>query len=549
MPTSTPFPPDAISTDISFSELSKSYGPVEVFSKISATAGPGHRLGLVGENGAGKSTLLRMIVGTIDRDGGTVRRPSPIGYLEQELPFSEDTTIQQIVEDTLSPIREIEAELTEAATELGSPDPQVAAAAQDKYDAALLAAERSDIWNADSRASEVLAGLSLGSVDRSRAVGTLSGGEKVRLELATVLIARPAAMALDEPTNHLDDAAVDYLIDYLRHFAGPVIVASHDRFFLSQVCTGIIDLDPSMHGLTLYGGDYEHYLKQKRSELARWRQRYQEQQDEIDATEYAIENTNRNIGHNRAKRDNDKFVHHFKGSRVQNQVGRRVRASKEKLDDLLLHEIPRPPDELTFFSDELASTIKPGPMISAVGVSVEGRLPRTDVTVSAGDHLLITGPNGAGKSTLLAALAKRGPTDSGIITWRKGIRVGYLPQDIVLSDPSLTPQQIFNTIPNELDVSLGDLGLIASKDLNRPIGELSVGQRRRVALGCLIALAPHVLLLDEPTNHLSLGLTEALERALMASRGTIIIASHDRWLRRHWDGDELTLGAPAPHPR
>ena len=549
MTATIPFPPDATSHDIAVVELSKSYGPVNVFTKISFSASPGHRLGLVGENGAGKSTLLRMLVGTTDRDGGTIRRPSPVGYLEQELPYPDTATIDDVVEETLAPIREIEAALTTAALDLASEDAAIATAAQQTYDDALEAAHRVDLWNADARAAEVLAGLSLGSLERSRTIDTLSGGEQVRLELATVLIARPAAMVLDEPTNHLDDAAVDYLISYLRSFPGPVIVASHDRFFLSEACTGILDLDPSRNGLTLYGGDYEHYLKQKRSELARWKQRYHEQQDEIEATQYAIDNTNRNIGHNRPKRDNDKFVHHFKGGRVQNQVSRRVRASREHLEDLLEHEVPRPPDELRFFSEELAAEIKPGPMITAVGVSVVGRLARTDVSISAGDHLLITGPNGAGKSTLLAALAQEGPTDSGIVTWRKGIRVGYLPQEVVVRDPNQSVIAAFDAVPKLLDVTLSDLGLIAGKDYNRPLGELSVGQRRRVALGCLIASAPHVLLLDEPTNHLSLGLTEAFEAALMASSGTIVIASHDRWLRNNWDGEELQLerwGGPVP---
>ena len=203
-----------------------------------------------------------------------------------------------------------------------------------------------------------------------------------------------------------------------------------------------------------------------------------------------------------------------------------MRNARERLDELEERQVRRPPVALHFEAPTTTGTQSFEPLIAAVGVSVEHRLARVDVAVDAQTRLLVTGANGVGKSTLLAALARRTPTTTGTVTWRKGLRIGYLPQDVVFDDPDLTAERAFDAVAR--GVTLTDLGLLSGSDLSRPLGQLSVGQRRRVALGCIVANRPHVLVMDEPTNHLSLTLAEELEEALMSTLGAVIVASHDR---------------------
>ncbi len=529
--------PAIASVEIRGAGLSKAFGPVQVFDDVSLVAAPGHRLGIVGENGAGKSTLLAILCGTLEADLGDVHRPAGVGYLHQEFPFPPDTDVATVIEAALAPARAIEAELSAAASALGDVDD---AGASRRYELALAAAERADVWNADHRADEVVTGLGLQRVDPGRTIGSLSGGERTRLELATLLIAHPPAMVLDEPTNHLDDEAIDFLTRFLVAFPGPVVTASHDRLFLEQVCTGIVDLDGGRDGAArTYGGSFERYLDLKAKERARWAQQYADEQDQLDRLRHDITHVAPNVAHNAPRTDNDKFIHHFKGGRVNNQISRRLRNARERLDELEERQVRRPPVALHFEAPTTTGTQSFEPLIGAVGVSVEHRLARVDVAVDAQTRLLVTGANGVGKSTLLAALARRTPTTTGTVTWRKGLRIGYLPQDVVFDDPDLTAERAFDAVAR--GVTLTDLGLLSGSDLSRPLGQLSVGQRRRVALGCIVANRPHVLVMDEPTNHLSLTLAEELEEALMTTLGAVIVASHDRWLRRRWDGDELRL--------
>lgn len=532
-------PPESATTSVEIRAvgLSKSFGAIQVFDDVSFTVAPGHRLGIVGENGAGKSTLLSILCGTLEADLGHVHRPTDIGHLHQEFPFPPDTTIAEVLDAALAPARSVEEALTIAARALGDPDDRTALR---RYEAALAAAERADVWNVDHRADEIVTGLGLHRVDRDRTIGSLSGGERTRLELATLLICHPPAMVLDEPTNHLDDEAIDFLTGFLIAFPGPVVTASHDRLFLEQVCTGIVDLDGARDGAArTYGGSFERYLDLKEKERARWEQQWNDEQDEIATLRHHVTHVAPRVAHNAPKTDNDKFIHHFKGGRVDNQISRRLRNARERLDDLEARQVRKPPVALHFEAPPPLGTAAFEPLIGAIGVGVARRLALVDVSVDGSTRLLVSGANGAGKSTLLSVLARHTQPTSGSVTWRKGLRVGYLPQDVVFDDADLTAATAFDRV--QRGQSLTDLGLLTGRDLTRPLRELSVGQRRRVALGCIVAARPHVLLMDEPTNHLSLTLAEELEDALMTTLGAVVVASHDRWLRRRWNGEELRL--------
>ncbi|WP_115944554.1 ABC-F family ATP-binding cassette domain-containing protein [Amycolatopsis thermalba] len=515
-------------------ELSFSYGDRVVFDRFDFAADPGHRVGLVGENGAGKSTLLKLLAGLERPHGGTVHTGPDVGFLHQELPYPAGTPVSAVVEDALADIRRATRRL-ERLTEAVADDPSEATLAE--YGAALEWAQAHDLWDADRRAAIVLDGLGLGGIERP--VGELSGGQRSRLGLAALLIRQPATLLLDEPTNHLDDPAMEFLERHLTGLSGTVVLASHDRVFLDAVCTAIVDLDPALGGPVRYGGAYRDYLAHKRIERARWEQRYAGEQAELKRLAESVTVTARAVAHDRPPRDNAKMLYDFKTGRVQKQISRRVRNAQQRLDELAANQVRKPPPPLRFAG---ALTAPPGEdelILSARGIRGPGRLELAELDVTASARLLVTGGNGAGKSTLLSVLA--GGLAPHAVRRRAGLRTGMLAQDVTLPDPAKTPRRLYAEAAGPDSPELTDLGLIAPWDLDRPAGVLSVGQRRRLALAILIARPPDLLLLDEPTNHISLTLAEELFDALGSAPGAVVLASHDRWLRREWDGATLRL--------
>ncbi|MFW6641239.1 ABC-F family ATP-binding cassette domain-containing protein [Nocardiopsis algeriensis] len=522
-------------------DLSRAYGERVVLDGLDLDIAPGQRLGLVGENGAGKSTLLRLLAGIEEPDAGRVLRPADTGFLHQELPHPPETTTAEVIDGALAPAREVERRLAAAAAALDA-DPE-GAAALEGYAAALADAERLEVWDADRRAELVVAGLGLGGVDPGRPVGRMSGGQRARLSLAALLVRRPRALLLDEPTNHLDDGALEFLEGHLRGFPGAVVVASHDRVFLDAVCTCLVDLDPAVDGPVRYGGAYSFYLREKRLERERWEQRHQQEQEQIRHLREAVRTTARRVGYGRPARDNDKMSFHRTGGRVEKQVSRRVRDARTRLEELENDQVRRPPRPLSFTRPLTGAPAGEGGALSARGLVVPGRLSLEHLDLPSDGRLLVTGPNGAGKSTLLHVLARRLRPARGQVLWRRGASVALLEQDVVFPDPGRTPRSLYDALgtgPSGAP-ALAELGLVAPRDLDRPVGELSVGQRRRLALAMLVGRSPDVLLLDEPTNHLSLALAEELEEALGSSPGAVVVATHDRWLRRRWTGAELRM--------
>jgi macrolide transport system ATP-binding/permease protein len=535
---------------LSARDLAKSYGTRVVLDGVGLDAAPGQRIGLVGENGSGKSTLLRLLGGQEEPDAGSVVRPPDTGFLRQELPHAPETTLGEVLAEALAPSREIERRLTEGAAALDAApeDPDVLAA----YGEVLAEAERLDVWDADRRAELVVAGLGLDALPADRPVGRMSGGQRGRLGLAALLVGRPRALLLDEPTNHLDDRALEFLEGYLRDLPGLVVLASHDRVFLDAVCTGLVDLDPAVDGPVLYGGAYSFYLREKHLERARWEQRYHEEQDTIKALREAVRGTARQVAHGRGPRDNEKMGYDYKGGRVDKQVSRRVRNARARLEELERDQVRKPPRPLAFTAPFTSDPGQEGgTAVSVRDLVVPGRLRVDRLDVPEGGRLLVTGPNGAGKSTLLYAMGHRLRPASGQALWRRGATVALLEQDVVFPDPARTARELYEGLNGSVPgvPSLASLGLVAPRDMDRPVGVLSVGQRRRLALAMLVGRAPDVLLLDEPTNHLSLTLAEELEEALGTAPGAVVVASHDRWLRRRWSWAELRLaeGRPVAH--
>ncbi|WP_217246068.1 ribosomal protection-like ABC-F family protein [Streptomyces sp. AC602_WCS936] len=529
-------------TQISARAVTKSYNGRLVLDSVTCALTTGERTGIIGENGSGKTTLLRLFARAEQPDAGevTVQTDGGVGYLPQDGRLPAHHTVQQAVDDALSDLRAMERRMREleAAMTDGAGDDRVLA----EYGDLLTAFELRGGYEADARVERALHGLGLGHLPRDRTVGALSGGEQVRLRLAALLAASPEVLLLDEPTNHLDAAALTWLEDHLRIRRGTTVAVSHDRTFLDRVATTLLEVDADRRTVTRYGNGYTGYLAEKAAARQRWAQEHARWEAEVAAQREAASTTARRVAPGRAMTDGNKMAYDRAAGRVQQSLASRVRNAEERLRRLLADPVPRPPEPLRFTA-ALRSGRLTGTALDATGVAVTGRLAPTDLTVRAGDRLLITGSNGTGKSTLLSVLAGRLTPDAGGVT-RRG-RIGHLPQEPAPGRPGETLLHAYARglpgHPEEHTERLLALGLFTPERLTARVTELSTGQRQRLALARLLSRPSDVLLLDEPTNHLSPALIEDLEQALADYPGTLLLVSHDRRLRTRWQGDHIAL--------
>ena len=470
------------------------------------------------------------------------------------------------------------------------------AAVADAYARALEDAEQADAWSTEARRGEILTGLGLGGISERRPIGELSGGQRLRLSLAALLLEAPQTLLLDEPSNHLDDASAAYLERVLSSWPGIVIVASHDRALLDAVTTRILDLDAlplparvladaeratasepveadssdddpstddtgSGFGIRLWGVGYSAARAARQAEMQRWRARYAAETVEREELLHEIEVGSREVNRKHESKSEAKITRKFYADKDARVTARRARNARVRLEALERERVRRPPEPLRFRGFGLAAgtasreeaQTPPPELIRTDRVALAGRLRETSLKIEPGGRIMLTGPNGAGKSTLLAILAGRLDADRGELETAPSTRVGYLPQEVEFADPDRSAERVYvDEVGFEIAdaVPLTATGLLAQRDIGRPVGALSVGQRRRLALAALVADPPDLLLLDEPTNHLSLTLVEEFEEALREftvdpESGTgLVIATHDRWLRSRWEGEVLRLTAP-----
>lgn len=533
--------------------VSFSFSDRRVLTDLSLTAASGQRLGVVGENGCGKSTLLRLLAGLLTPASGTIRVSGPdhprAGLYHQVVPFAPEESLGQAIESAVANQREAIRGVTEAGERLAARPDDVQATRD--YERALAEAERLDAWTVDARIGQTLSSLGLASINPHRPTGSLSGGQRSRLALAWLLLDGPDVLLLDEPTNHLDDSAAEYLASMLKNWRGPVVTASHDRAFLDDIATAIFDMDPSVEGFTRFGGTYSQYLQQQARLVEAWKQRYEREQRELGRLRANVRRSHA-VGHSSFKpRSEVRMAAKFYADRNASTVSRRVKSARKQLDELEASQVRKPPSPLTFAALPGRSGAPEAAQVEAAdlnvtGLRVAGRLSPVSFTLGAGQKLLITGANGSGKSTLLAAIAGLITPDGGRAA--TGATIGLLGQDVHLPDPvgrgpGRTARQAYEDAAGPGTPDLAAFGLLAARDHNRAVSQLSTGQQRRLELAILLAGAPGLLLLDEPTNHFSLRLLDELEAAIARWPGSVIVASHDRWLRRQWTGLHVELTA------
>lgn len=517
------------------SNISVTRGTTSVLHHVDLTITPISRIAVVGENGRGKSTLLHVLAGTLTPDNGTVQRIGTIGLAEQEMDVSDHRTVGQAVADAIAEPLAALSRLDAASGALT--DGTDAAAAE--YAAALEHAETLEAWDAERRVQVALEALDA-ETDMTRLLGELSVGQRYRVRLACLLGADDDFLLLDEPTNHLDRSGLEFLTAQIRSRDGGVVVVSHDRALLSDFAETIVDLDPTPDDRPrVYGNGYSGYRDGRLAERERWEQEYDKQQAERARLQDSLSAAqNRLISGWRPEKGTPK---HGRATRA----GSLVQSVHRRQEALETHAITVPEPPQVFRFPELR-TRTGATLLNVENVSVAGRL-RGPVSFSLSHRgrLIVTGPNGTGKSTLLRVASGELQPDTGVVRMPSGIRLGYLRQESDLP-ADRRASEVYSTrldalvadgiVPPSEEVGVSQLGLLKPRELSKRVGELSMGQQRRLDLALVLAMHPHVLLLDEPTNHLSIALVDELTEALGATQAAVIVSSHDRQLIRDTAG-------------
>jgi ATPase subunit of ABC transporter with duplicated ATPase domains len=503
--------------------------------------GRGEKVGLVGVNGAGKTTLLRTLHGVVDPDGGSITRPERIGYLGQErladaLETSRSPDIPATVRNVMlagrdlaaigAELRAIEAEL-ERATAPGTDAPAGHLSPDDllaRYGELEDRFRLAGGYAAEHEIIKLLRGLGLDDVELDRPVGKLSGGQKTRLALARVLFAAPDLLLLDEPTNHLDGPATRWLMGYLAHFEGAVMLVSHDLALLDRAITRILHLDAMTRALTAYTGNYSSYMRQRTqaeqsaaAEAERMRAKIARLEEQANWMRGKTEKMAR-----RAK----VFDHLVEKMREEmpdpSTLPRRERALKLDLP------IARQSGHLVFRVEQLSKSYNGPPVLTNLSFEIE-----------RGQRLVVIGRNGAGKTTLLRMLAGLTPPSRGQIRTGHQVDLGYYAQEHESLHPNLTLLEELRLAASEMLHRNGEppsdgqlrslLGrfLFSGGQAFQKAGSLSGGEKTRLALARLMLGGYNTLLLDEPTNNLDPISRDRVRQALESYRGTLVIVSHD----------------------
>lgn len=527
--------------------LSKSYGAINVLHDISFVVNTGDRVGLVGSNGVGKSTLLNILVGQEEADSGSIAlAPSiEVGYLPQTTPEFYGRTLQDLILASVGNLRQLEERMRHIETAMTTAHEEDLASLLEEYGQVSTKFQDRGGYDLDYKIDTILEGLRIAYLPRTQEVQTLSGGEKARVGLATLLLKSPDLLLLDEPTNHLDFASMEWLESYLAHSASAMLMVSHDRQFLNRTVNQIFEIDEHNHHLKKYEGNYDAYVLAKAAERARWEVDYERQQEEIKELRKRIKETARQVGHSyRPPRDNDKYARYFFAQRVDSTVSRNIRAAEEQLKRIETDPIPKPPELIRVNSHFQTEPMQSRVVVNAMHLTkcwgARCILQDISFTLTQDARVVLVGPNGAGKTTLLKLLMGQEEPDSGEVQLAASARIGYLPQESVDLDPQKTVLETYRYgqvgYEAEFVAKLIGYGLFRLEDMHKTVGQLSVGQRRKLEIARLMAQEPNVLFLDEPTNYISLDVLEAFEHAIVNFPGPVLAISHDRWFIQRFGG-------------
>ena len=493
--------------------ISKQNGHHLLFIEASAALWKGEKVGLVGPNGAGKTTLFRMITGQEPPDEGqvSVDRGVTIGYFSQDVGEMSGRSAVAEVMDGAGPVSAVAAELREL--EMAMADPAHADdldAIVERYGETHGRFEDLGGYALEARAREVLAGLSFSEESMEGDVGALSGGWKMRVALARILLMRPDAMLLDEPSNHLDLESLIWLEAFLKSYDGALLMTSHDREFMNRIVTKVVEIDGG--ALTTFAGNYEFY-EQQRAQNEKQQQAQFERQQAMLAKEI-------------------KFIERFK-ARASHAA--QVQSRVKKLDKIERVEPPRRRQTILF---EFRPAPRSGDDVATLkrvdkGYGARSIYAGLDFQVRRRERWAVMGVNGAGKSTLLKLVAGAAQPDSGDVAIGASVKMGYFAQhamDLLDADRSVF-QSLEDAFPQAGQGSLRSLAGcfgFSGDDIEKKCRVLSGGEKARLVMAIMLYDPPNFLVLDEPTNHLDLMTKEMLITALSQYEGAMLFVSHDR---------------------
>ncbi|MGJ4996613.1 ribosomal protection-like ABC-F family protein [Bradyrhizobium sp. HKCCYLS3077] len=498
---------------IRLDNISKQVGHQILFIEASAALQRGEKIGLVGPNGAGKSTLFRMISGRDQPDEGQVStdRGISIGYFNQDVGEMSGRSAVAEVMDGAGPVSSVAAELKEL--EAAMADPERADEMDEiiaRYGEVLARFEELDGYALDSRAREALAGLGFSEEMMDKDVGLLSGGWKMRVALARILLMRPDVMLLDEPSNHLDLESLIWLEHFLKGYEGALLMTSHDREFINRIINKVIEIDAGQ--LTTYSGDYDFYEQQRALNEKQQQAQYERQQAML-AKEI-------------------KFIERFK-ARASHAA--QVQSRVKKLDKIERVEPPKRRQTVAF--DFLPAPRSGEDVVALKKVSKSYGSRRIyeglDFTIRRRERWCVMGVNGAGKSTLLKLIAGTAEPDDGSVTIGGSVKMGYFAQHAMdlLDGEDTVFESLEHSFPQAGQGSLralaGCFGF-SGDDVEKRCRVLSGGEKARLVMAKMLYDPPNFLVLDEPTNHLDMATKEMLIAALSNFEGTMLFVSHDR---------------------
>ncbi len=519
---------------ISFSNINKQYGKQLIFVDASFQLNPGEKVGLVGPNGAGKTTLFRMIVGEEEADEGDVTVPKRlhIGYFRQDV---EEMQGRSVLDEAIAGsgrAGDLHHELEDLQRAMEDPERadeldeilERFGAVQEEY-------QHLDGYALEAQAREVLHGLGFEDDQIDGDVGALSGGWKMRVALARVLLGRPDVLLMDEPTNHLDLESIIWLEQFLKSFQGALLMTSHDREFMNRIVSKIAEIDSGE--IVTYSGDYDFYERERAIRETNQQAAFARQQAMLAKEQRFI----------------DRFrTHAAKAAQVQSRI--------KALDKIEKIELPK---RRTVVKFEFRAPARSGDQVAVIENLHKRFGPRViydgfNLTVRRGERWAVMGKNGAGKTTLLKMIAGAIEPDAGSVRLGASLSMGYFAQQSLdVLDPGLTViEQLQNDFPQD---GLGSLRTLAGAfqfsgdDVDKNIRALSGGEKSRLAMARMLYNPPNFLVLDEPTNHLDLATKEMLVEALKEFEGTMIFVSHDRTFLRGLSSRVLELGGESGRDR
>lgn len=507
---------------IHVSNVTKQYGPKVLYRDASFQINAGEKIGLVGPNGAGKTTVFKVITGDEGIDEGTISKPDRlvVGYFSQNIEDMRGRSAIDEVKAANAQVPVIQKRLAEIEAQLAEPmDDDAMAKILEEYGELQATFERLGGYDLDAKAAEILTGLGIGPEDYHRPTESFSGGWKMRIALAKILLLNPDVLLMDEPTNHLDMESIIWLEQWLVNFSGALMMTSHDRDFMNRIVSKIVEV--AHQRITVYSGNYDFYEKEKAIRMEQLIASAKRQEDMLAKEKEFIARFAARASH---------------AAQVQSRVKKLEKIdiidipTEERAMEFTWPEAPRGGDEVLRVEN-----------LEKIWTTPEGKeklvFKGANALVKRLDRVAVVGVNGAGKSTFMKVVTGQAEPTSGVYTLGASIKVGYFSQNSLdVLDPNATIlDEVHARIPNastEFVRNLLGAMKFSGEDAEKKIKILSGGEKSRVVLSTILARPVNFLVLDEPTNHLDIASREVLLSAIKQFQGTVMIVSHDRHFLR-----------------